>query len=72
MFCESSAPTRRPPAFPPTHHAPQAGLTAWDALRAALPAGTVSGAPKVRARRALSAAIAVSAHYYFTFLFFHL
>ena len=27
----------------------QPGLTAWDALRAALPAGTVSGAPKVRA-----------------------
>jgi len=26
-----------------------AGLGAWDALRAALPAGTVSGAPKVRA-----------------------
>eukprot|EP00899_Mesostigma_viride_P002556 jgi/Mesvir1/12300/Mv00502-RA.1 len=25
------------------------GLTCWDALRAALPAGTVSGAPKVRA-----------------------
>ena len=25
------------------------GLSAWDALRAALPAGTVSGAPKVRA-----------------------
>ena len=25
------------------------GLTSWDALRAALPAGTVSGAPKVRA-----------------------
>jgi anthranilate synthase component 1 len=25
------------------------GLTAWDALQAALPAGTVSGAPKVRA-----------------------
>jgi anthranilate synthase component I len=25
------------------------GLTPWDALRAALPAGTVSGAPKVRA-----------------------
>jgi anthranilate synthase component 1 len=25
------------------------GLTAWDALRAALPAGTVSGAPKIRA-----------------------
>ena len=24
------------------------GLDAWDALRAALPAGTVSGAPKVR------------------------
>ena len=27
----------------------QAGLTAWDALRSALPAGTISGAPKVRA-----------------------
>lgn len=27
----------------------QDGLTCWDALRAALPAGTVSGAPKVRA-----------------------
>ena len=26
----------------------KAGLDAWDALRAALPAGTVSGAPKVR------------------------
>ncbi len=25
------------------------GLTCWDALRAALPVGTVSGAPKVRA-----------------------
>lgn len=25
----------------------KAGLDAWDALRAALPAGTVSGAPKV-------------------------
>ena len=24
-----------------------AGLDAWDALRAALPAGTISGAPKV-------------------------
>ncbi|MBL9032605.1 MAG: chorismate-binding protein [Phycisphaerae bacterium] len=27
----------------------RAGLDAWDALRAALPAGTISGAPKVRA-----------------------
>lgn len=27
----------------------QSQLDAWDALRAALPAGTVSGAPKVRA-----------------------
>ena len=27
----------------------QPGLDCWDALRAALPAGTVSGAPKVRA-----------------------
>jgi anthranilate synthase component 1 len=27
----------------------QPGLDSWDALRAALPAGTVSGAPKVRA-----------------------
>ncbi len=27
----------------------QAGLTAFDALRASLPAGTLSGAPKVRA-----------------------
>ncbi len=26
----------------------KAGLDAWDALRAALPAGTVSGAPKVQ------------------------
>lgn len=26
----------------------QPGLDSWDALRAALPAGTVSGAPKVR------------------------
>ena len=29
-------------------------LDAWDALRAALPAGTVSGAPKVRHRYSLS------------------
>ena len=28
-------------------------LDAWDALRAALPAGTVSGAPKVRHRHSL-------------------
>jgi len=27
------------------------GLDSWDALRAALPAGTVSGAPKARAAR---------------------
>ena len=31
------------------------GLTAWDALRAALPAGTVSGAPKVRAMQIIDA-----------------
>jgi anthranilate synthase component 1 len=30
-------------------------LDAWDALRAALPAGTVSGAPKVRAMQAIDA-----------------
>jgi hypothetical protein len=29
----------------------QPGLDSWDALRAALPAGTVSGAPKVSRRR---------------------
>ena len=26
----------------------QEGLTSWDAMRSALPAGTISGAPKVR------------------------
>jgi anthranilate synthase component 1 len=31
------------------------GLTAWDALQAALPAGTVSGAPKVRAMQIIDA-----------------
>jgi len=49
---------RNPNTTPPTHdanHQPpppgtlQKGLDCWDALRAALPAGTVSGAPKVRA-----------------------
>lgn len=39
----------RAPALPPAVTGKlNPGLTSWDALRAALPAGTVSGAPKVR------------------------
>lgn len=33
------------------------GLTCWDALRAALPAGTISGAPKVRVHACSGASI---------------